>query len=293
VRRAARTAAAEPDSVAVGDLAAPVDWTAALAGVDTVFHLAARVHDPRDDAAARLAFERVNVAATAGLAKAAARAGVRRFVFASSVKAAGETSGPRPLQEDDAPHPQDSYGQSKWAAEQALLQVPRDTGRDMTIAILRPPLVYGPGVRANFHALLRLACSRYPLPLRCATARRSFVYVGNLVDALIASAEADAEGVATYFVSDGEDLSVAELVCRIRRTAGRSPGLWPVPAPIAKGLARLAGRGDVAARLFEPLQVSTEKIRAAIGWRPPFVLDDALRLTVRAHAAQSTEVAAQ
>jgi UDP-glucose 4-epimerase len=282
VRCAVRTADGNSGTIVVGDLAQPVDWSAALNGIDTVFHLAARVHDPSDDDAAFEAFRAVNVDATAVLAKAAARAGVRRLVFVSSVKAAGETS-VRPLSEDDPPQPGDLYGKSKQAAEMALAQAVQDLGSTMAIAIVRPPLVYGPGVGANFRALLRLADSPWPLPLGGAVAPRSFIYVGNLVDALIVAAEHAKPGVEIYHVSDGQDLPVGELVRRLRVALGRPPRLWRVPGRLAATGARLLGRGDLADRLFSPLQVDTGKIQRDLGWRPPFAVDVALRLTAEAY----------
>ena len=247
------------------------------------------MHDPRDDEPSREAFRAVNVVATAALAKAAARAGVRHFVFVSSVKAAGETSGERPLREDDLPRPQDTYGKSKEAAEQALRQAVLDTGSGMAVTILRPPLVYGPGAGANFGALLRLADSPWPLPLAAAKAPRSFVFVGNLVDALIAAVERRTQGVEAYYVSDGDDVSVAQLVRQVRAALRRAPRLWPVPSGLAALGARLIGRGALAQRLFAPLQVDTSKIQRDLAWRPPFAVDEALRSTVAAYAQTRRE----
>ena len=282
VRCAVRAARGDPSSVVVGDLSQPINWSAALAGIDTVFHLAGRVHEPREDDVAREAFRLVNVNATAALAKAAARAGVRRFVFVSSVKAAGEVSA-QPLREDDETQPRDLYGKSKQAAEWALGQAMKDTGSPMAVTIVRAPLVYGPGVGANFQKLLRLADSPWPLPLGAATAPRSFVFVGNLVDALIAAAERGRAGVEIYYVSDGQDLPVADLVRRVRGALNRAPRLWPIPSPLAAAAVRLVGRGDLADRLFSPLQVDPSKIQRDLGWRPPFPVDQALRMTTEAY----------
>ncbi len=260
----------------VGDLSGVTRWSAAVAGCDVVIHLAAHVHKGKS-AVDQDAFQRVNVDATRSLVSAAVSAGVGRFVFVSSAKVMGESSGARPFVEGDTPRPQDAYGRSKLAAEQALATF---VGA-LEITIVRPPLVYGPGVRANFLSLLRLADSPWPLPLAAATARRSLVFVGNLVDALIACATVRHLVPATYFVSDGNDLSVAELVTQLRAANGVRARLWPIPAAAASALAALVGQRDVAQRLFAPLQIDASRIRRELGWTPPFVQRDALALTAR------------
>lgn len=264
------------ETVVLGDLSAATDWRATLRGIDTVFHLAALVHTrgTRHDEAE---WERINVASSVALAIAARDAGACRYVFISSVKVMGETSGARPFVESDAPQPQDAYGRSKLAAEQALTAL----GGDLAITIVRPPLVYGPGVRANFLSLLRLADSRWPLPLANATAGRSLIFVGNLVDALIACATTPHSTPATYFVADRDDRSVAELVTLLRAALGRRARLWPMPAAIARALAATLGRRDAAQRLFAPLQVSSDLIRRQLGWSPPCDQRTALESTAR------------
>jgi nucleoside-diphosphate-sugar epimerase len=264
------------EMIEVGDLSESTDWRGALRGVDTVFHLAARVHArslPQDEAEC----ERVNVVATTALARAAIDAGARRFVFVSSVKVMGETSAGRPFVETDPPGPHDAYGRSKLAAEHALALLARDFG----VTIVRPPLVYGPGVRANFLSLLRLADSAWPLPLASATACRSLVFVGNLVNALIACATVPHSTPATYFVADGNDLSVAELVTLLRSALGVPAKLWNLPAGLAGALASVIGRGDIAQRLFAPLQVDSSRIRRELNWSPPFDPREALVATAR------------
>ncbi len=280
------TARREIDIVEIGDLSPTTDWRSALRGIDTVFHLAARVH-VRNRAQDEAELERVNVAATIALARAALEAGVRRFVFASSVKVMGETSGDRPFVESDAPRPQDAYGRSKLAAERALVEL--DGGLDITI--VRPPLVYGPDVRANFLALLRLADSPWPLPLAGANSRRSLVCVGNLVDALIACATVQHATPATYFVSDGHDPSVAELVTQLRAALGQRARLWTLPAALSRALATALGRGDAVQRLFAPLQVDTSRIRRELGWTPPFDQRAALEATARWFRAARAQAA--
>jgi nucleoside-diphosphate-sugar epimerase len=280
------TVRSEIDVVEVGNLSATTDWRNALRGIDTVFHLAAHVH-VRKRARDEAELERVNVAATIALARAALAAGVRRFVFASSVKVMGETSGDRPFVETDAPRPQDEYGRSKIAAERALIGL--DAGLEITI--VRPPLVYGPDVRANFLALLRLADSPWPLPLAGANSRRSLVYVGNLADALIACATVPHATPATYFVSDGADPSVAELVTQLRAALGRRARLWTLPNAVSRALATALGRGDAVQRLFAPLQIDTSCIRRELGWSAPFDQRAALEATANWFRVARTQAA--
>jgi len=271
-----RGKAPDGDSVEVGELSAATDWSAALRGVDAVFHLAARVHQMNEGDGAEGAYLRVNTEAAIALARAAIAAGAHRFVFVSSVKAVGEVSS-QPFTEADLPQPQDAYGRSKLAAEQALAAL----GGDIGISIVRPPLVYGPGVRANFASLMRLAASGWPLPLGAADSRRSMIFVDNLVDALIACAKVPHRSPATWFVSDGRDLTVAELVAQLRSAIGKPPRLVPVPASALRSAAGLLGRADAAQRLFSPLQVSIERIRRELGWSPPVAAEEGLRQTMR------------
>jgi UDP-glucose 4-epimerase len=265
------------DCVEVGDLNADTDWSGALRGIDVVFHLAAHVHQPGGAAQSGEAYRRVNTDATLALARAAVAAGARHFVFVSSVMAVGEVSLLRPLTEDDSPQPLDAYGRSKLEAERALEAL----GGQIAVTIVRPPLVYGPGVRANFASLMRLAAGGWPLPLGAADARRSMVYLDNLVDALIACATVPHRSPATYFVSDGRDLTVAELVAQLRAAIGRAPRLVGLPAAAMRGAARLIGRADAAQRLFSPLQVDIGRIRNELGWTPPVPVEDGLRRTMR------------
>lgn len=266
------------DCIEVGELSAMTDWSEALEGIEVVFHLAARVHQFGKAAAlAGESYQRINTEATIALARAAIAAGVRQFVFVSSVKAVGEVSPQRPFAEDDQPRPLDTYGRSKLMAERALEQL----GEQIAVTIVRPPLVYGPGVRANFASLMRLAATGWPLPLGAAKARRSMIYIDNLVDALIACATVPHRSPATYFVSDGHDLTVAELVAQLRAAAGRAPRLVGLPVMAMQAAARLLGRADTAQRLFSPLQVDIERIRGELGWLPPVPVEEGLRRTMR------------
>jgi UDP-glucose 4-epimerase len=277
VRRRSREHS-DGEIVEVGELSGSTDWTAALRDVDTAFHLAARVHQVGDSGSdVEAAYRRTNADATEALARAAIAAGVRRFVFVSSVKVMGEVSTTRPFVESDPPQPQDAYGRSKLAAEQALAEL----SGQIEVSIVRPPLVYGPGVRANFLSLLELAESGIPLPLGAARAPRSMVYIDNLVDALIACATRPHGSPATYFVADGHDFPVAELVRLLRAEMGLPPLLWTLPGGFVRAAARALGRADAAQRLFSPLQVDSGRIRRELGWSPPVTAEAGLRQTVR------------
>lgn len=265
------------DVVEIGELSEATDWSAALQGIDTVFHLAARVHQVRDTGNdAEAAYQRANVDATAALARASIEAGTRRFVFVSSVKVMGEVSAQRPFAEGDPPQPQDAYGRSKLAAERTLTEF----AGEIEVSIVRPPLVYGPGVRANFLSLLKLAASGWPLPLGAARASRSMVYIDNLVDALIACATVPHSSPATYLVSDGRDSSVAELIRLLRAEMGLPVRLWNLPGGLVQAAAHAIGRADAAQRLFSPLQVNIGRIRRELGWSPPVTAEGGLRDTV-------------
>lgn len=281
VRRAVRRRAqqdADREVTEVGELSGSTDWSEALRGVDTVFHLAARVHQVGERGADFAStYRRANVEATASLARAAIAAGARRFVFVSSVKVMGDSSAGRPFEECDPPQPRDPYGHSKLDAELALDEL----SKQIDVITIRPPLVYGPDVRANFLSLLKLAASGMPLPLRAARAGRSWVFIDNLIDALIACASLPHVSAATYFVSDGHDLSVAELIGQLRAELGMSPRLWVLPEPVVNAAARLLGRADAAQRLFAPLQVSIGLIRRELGWSPPVTVQEGLRTTLR------------
>lgn len=282
--------------VSVGDLCGAQDWRAALEAVHAVVHAAARVHVMRDAATDPLTeYRRVNVQGTLNLARQAAAAGAKRFVFLSSVKVNGEaTAAPRlaphlsPLprgareQErekftaDDAPAPQDAYGISKWEAEQGLREIAVRTG--MEVVVIRPPLVYGPGVKANFAAMMRWLARGVPLPLGAVTHnRRSLVALDNLVDLIVTCLDHPAAANQTFLVSDGEDLSTADLLRRLGQAMGRPARLLPVPPTLLKLGATLLGRPDLYQRLSGSLQVDIRKTRQLLGWTPPVGVDEGLR----------------
>ncbi|MGV1836874.1 NAD-dependent epimerase/dehydratase family protein [Rhizobium rhizogenes] len=272
--------APKPGFVAMGTFDGATDWARALAGVETVVHLAARVHVMNDTSSDPLAaFRAANVDATVNLARQAARAGVKRFIFLSSIKVNGEATVPgRPFRASDMPHPEDPYGQSKREAEEALLAISVETG--MEIVIIRPPLVYGPGVKANFASLMKWAVRPFPWPFGLAVNRRSLVFVGNLVDFILLSAHHPAAGNRVFLISDGADLSIGELIGKLSAAMGRKALLLPIPPRLLEGLAALLGRRAAAQRLLGSLQVDIGETMAITGWSPPYSVDEGLRLTV-------------
>jgi nucleoside-diphosphate-sugar epimerase len=260
----------------VGDIGPDTDWAAALAGVEVVIHLAAHVHQMHGGDAA--AYHRVNAAGTERLARQAAAAGVRRLVFLSSIKVNGEATQGRPFTEADPPAPVDPYGESKLAAERALARVAGETG--LEVVVVRPPLVYGSGVRANFRALMRAVWRGIPLPLGRVDNRRSLIFRGNLASALgFLAGNADAAG-RTFLASDGMDVSTPQLLRGVGQALGRPARLLPVPVPLLRAAARVTSRGDQLSRLIGSLQVDSGALRS-LGWRPPFTLEQGLAETAR------------
>ena len=280
VRGTTRTASGEQGfpAFAVGNIGPDTDWSAPLAGCESVIHLAARVHVMRGGAGdAEGDFNLVNVQGSENLARQAARAGVRRFLFLSSVKVNGETSAGRGLVESDPAAPVDSYGVSKAQAEERLKAVAAETG--MEVVIVRPPLVYGPGVKANFLKLLRIVDAGVPLPFSSIDNRRSLVYVGNLTHALLVCLTHPAAAGRTFFVSDDHDISSPQLVREIAAALGKRPQLFPFPPVLLGGIGLLTGRSEQIARLTGSLQVDVSSIKSTLGWRPPFSLQQGLAET--------------
>lgn len=264
------------DVVEVGDIEANTNWCEALDGVDAVVHLAARVHVLAESATDPLAeFRKVNTAGTETLARQAALAGVRRFIYVSSVKATVATTD-TPSLESDPPSPSDPYGQSKQEAEALLL------GGDSALepVVIRPPLIYGPGVGANFLRLLKIVKAGVPLPFSGIRNARSLVAVDNLCDLIATSLRHPDAAGEIFNVSDGEDVSIAELLTAIGVAMHRSPRLFYLPPGILRfGLAAI-GRSDDFERLCGSLQLNTEKARNVLGWKPPVSMNEALQSTV-------------
>lgn len=263
----------------LGDLTKADDFDRHLAGIDAVVHLAARVHvmnDPSTDP--ELAYREMNVAVTKRLAKAALRQGIKRFVFLSSIKVNGEETTLAPFTEADPPNPQDAYGRSKQEAEQILMGMAAQTALEPVI--LRVPLVYGPGVKANFLSLLRLCDSAVPLPFGAISEnRRSLIYVENLADAIATAVDHPDAGGQIFLVSDGPAVSTASLVAAIRVAFGRPNGLIMVPPGLLRFLLSLIGKSAAAARLTGSLAIDDGLIQQKLDWTPPATFKEGLAAT--------------
>jgi nucleoside-diphosphate-sugar epimerase len=270
VRRAVRAGDGD-GSVAVGDIGPDTDWTSALEGVDTVVHLAGRAHVTARERDALAQFRKVNTAGTKRLAEQAEQAGVRRFVLVSSVKAVADTTGEHAIIETQPANPRTPYGISKLEGEMALW----DTARTMEAVVLRPPLVYGPGVKANFRALLRLVDSGLPLPLRSVENRRSVISRDNLVSAIAAAITATGVPGKTFYVTEAAPISTPTLIRYLARALGRPARLLSVSPALIAGLAILAGRRETADSLLGSLAVNGLAFRAATGWQPPVTQEKA------------------
>lgn len=263
-----------------GDLESHFNWSDALKGILTVVHCAARVHLMHDQSANPLEeFRRVNVQGTLNFARQSATAGVKRFVFVSSIKVNGEmTKLGVPFTADDLPAPLDAYGVSKMEAEQGLWEIARQT--DMEVVIVRPPLVYGPGVKANFAAMMRWLKSGIPLPLGAIYNQRSLVALDNLVDLILTCLSHSAAANQTFLVSDGMDVSTTELLRLMGLSIGRPARLIPVPASLLQTMAAIVGKHDVAQRLCSSLQVDVKKTCHLLEWTPPLSLDEGLKKAI-------------
>lgn len=261
----------------IDELTANTDWAAALSDVKTVIHSAARVHVMNDLSADPLVeFRKVNVEGTLNLARQAATAGVRRFIFISSIKVNGEGTEPgKPYTADDTPAPSDPYGISKQEAEQGLLRLAAETG--MEVVIIRPVLVYGPGVKANFLSMMKWLSKGIPLPLGAIHNKRSLVALDNLVDLIVTCLNHPAAANQVFLVSDGEDLSTSDLLRRMGKALDKPARLLPIPASWLNLAAILVGKRNVAQRLCGSLQVDITKTRKLLGWQPPLTVDQGLK----------------
>ena len=269
-----------PDQVlqiVTGDLSRSTDWSTALRGITVVVHSAARVHVMNDTEVDSLAiFRAVNVDSTLNLALQAAAAGVKRFVFFSSVKVNGESTQPgRAFTEAEEANPQCAYGHSKYEAELGLRQPSADTG--MEVVVIRPPLVYGPGVKANFARLVRTVQRGWPLPLGAVRNQRSLVALDNLVDFTVICISHLQAANQTFLVSDCQDLSTIELVRGIAQAAGVSARLLPLPIWALQAGSSLLGKGDAMQRLCGNLQVDISKAQSLLGWVPPVSVAEGLK----------------
>ena len=265
-------------AVEIGEINKNTKWCEALSEADFVVHTAARVHMLNDPSSEPLAvYREVNVQGTEHLARESARCGIKRFVFLSTVKVNGEESW-KPYTEADKPVPVDSYGISKMEAELTLRKIAAETG--MAVVILRPTLVYGPGVKANFLKLLQTVDRRMPLPFAGVKNQRSLIYVENLVDAIVACVRHPNAPGQTFLVSDGKDVSTPELIRMMSALLHKQPRLFSVPGLCLHIASRLTGKGPVMDRLIGSLTVDTTKITEELDWRPPFSLQEGLEETV-------------
>jgi UDP-4-keto-D-QuiNAc 4-reductase len=262
--------------------AEPDRWRGIMVSAGCVVHLAARVHKLRDAAGRGDDPYKVNVDGSRFVAEQAALAGVKRFVFLSSIKVNGEGEIGRPYTADDAPNPGDNYAQSKIDAENALVEICRNAG--MQLIIVRPPLVYGPGVRANFERLLKLAALGLPLPLLAIDNRRSLISVWNLAS-FIETTMTHPAAQKVWLVSDGEDLSTPDLFARLARLMGSEPRLFRFSPVWLKRIAAVIGFGAEADRLCNSLQVDMSPARAGLNWTPPISVNEGLARTVEAYRA--------
>lgn len=261
----------------IGDIS-DANWASCLEDTQAVIHLAGIAHEIKGQQAEAV-YHRVNSAASERLAREAARHGVRRFVFVSSIKVNGERTAPgQAFRSSDVPAPRDRYGESKWHAERALARVAAETGIEVTV--VRPPLVYGPGVRANFLRLIRLVDSGLPLPFASIHNRRSLVYVGNLSDLLLACASAPQAAGRTLLAADARDLSTPQLVAMIATALGRRPRLLPFPPALLRAVAAACGQADKVGRLVESLVVDAAETRDLLDWQPRCDVTQALAQTI-------------
>lgn len=263
----------------VAEAGPDTDWRRAVEGVDAVIHTAARVHVMKNRSAdAESQYRRVNVEGTRNLARQAAAAGARRFIFLSSIKVNGESTLPgHPFKASDEPRPLDAYAISKFEAEAVLLEIAAASA--MEVVIVRPPLVYGPGVGANFLSLMRWVYRGIPLPLGGIRNQRSLVALDNLTDLLLACTVEEAAANRVALAGDGEDLSTSDLITRVGRALGRPARLFSVPAGVLDGVASMIGKRDVSRRLLDSLQVDIAGTRSLLGWSPVVSVDDALNRT--------------
>jgi len=261
----------------IGSLCVDTSWVGALDDAETVIHCAARVHVMRDGGAGPLdAIRAINVDATLHFARQAVAAGVKRFIFISSIKVNGEaTVNGRAFGADDKPAPEDAYGLSKLEAEQGLMEIAAKTG--MEVVIIRPPLVYGPGVKGNFASMIKLIEKGLPLPFGAIHNRRSLVGIDNLVDLIIRCIDHPAAANQVFLAGDGEDLSTTELLRGVGQAMGKPARLIPVPAGLLQCGAMLLGKEAMAQRLLGSLQVDISKTCELLDWKPPYTVEEGLR----------------
>ena len=267
------------DIVAIGSIGPSTEWETALEGIDTVVHLAARVHVMDESTADPvIAYREINVAGTMHLAQIAKFKEVRRFVYVSSIKVNGEGRAD-PYTESDPPAPVDPYGISKFEAERELQSIAGKTG--LEVVIVRPPLVYGPEVKANFLQLIKLINRGIPFPFAGVKNQRSMIFLGNLVDALFICITHPRAAGNTFLVSDGKNVSTPELIQKISLSLGKPARVFAVPPGFLRFLGKLTGKSEAVSRLLDSLTVDSTKIRTELDWKPPFSMEEGLKKTAR------------
>jgi nucleoside-diphosphate-sugar epimerase len=273
------------EPVVVEPLGSDTPWSHALEGIDTMIHLAARVHI-MDDAATDplLEFRKVNTEGTMQLAREAVKAGVKRMVFISTIKVNGEES-VTPYTGDSLAQPSDPYGVSKWEAEQGLRQIEAETG--LEVVVVRPTLVYGPGVKANFLNMMKVVVKGFPLPFASIKNKRSLIYIGNFVDSLATCASHPDAAGKTFLVSDSDDVSTSELIRKTARALQVKARLFSVPLPVMRLAGKITGKSAAVDRLTGSLAVDTTKIQQDLGWKPPFAMAQGLDKTAEWFRTQS------
>jgi nucleoside-diphosphate-sugar epimerase len=273
-------------AVAVGDIGPMTDWSLALGGVDTVVHLAARVHVMQEVSSNPLeSFRSVNVHGTERLARMAVEHGVRRFVYISSISIHGNSTGDSSYREGDQVQPHSAYAVSKWEGELVLRKIEQES--DMEVVIVRPPLVYGPGVGGNFMRLMQWAHRGFPLPLKSIRNKRSFIAVENLADLIECCVSNPNAAGETFVASDGEDLSTPELIDVVARLMGRTSRLIPVPVCVLRAVGKIMGKEAIMDRLCNSLRVNAEKSRYMLNWKPRISLSAGLERTVKWYMEQN------
>ena len=265
------------ETINVGDISAKTNWSSALKDIDVLIHCAARAHIMNDSVTDPLAeFRRVNTAGTLNLARQAVSAGVKRFVFISSIKVNGEnTSEGKPFSPNNVFVPDDPYGLSKYEAEQGLLAIAKET--EMEVVIIRPPLIYGPGVRANFASMMEWMQKGVLLPFGAINNARSLVALDNMVSFILHCIDHPKSANEVFLISDGEDVSTTALLRKVAKAFGKKAWLLPIPVSVMTFCAKLLGKGAVANRLFGSLQVDSSKARDLLGWKPVVTMDEQLK----------------
>jgi nucleoside-diphosphate-sugar epimerase len=287
VRDAGKTLSTSVQTVIVKDLTTEVDWLPVLQGVDCIVHLAARVHMMADTATEPLAeFRKVNCVATLRLAQQAVAAGVKRFIFLSSIKVNGEQTYDSPYTADTPPAPMDAYGQSKHEAEQALFALAQTTG--LEVVAIRPPLIYGPGVKGNLLSVLHCLKKGWPLPLGAIYNKRSLVALDNLVSLMMLCLYHPQAANQVFLIADGEDVSTTQLLQQLGQALHKKVWLLPVPQKLLVTLLMLSGRVNLVQRLCGNLQIDITKTRLLLGWEPPISVKQGMQRLVEGRADEKS-----